>query len=454
MGNINSTVCKCPYCFKKFVPAAVAFRTETVYMEQDLEDMSAEEAEAKKAFLEAEDPVFEEFWKKYPGSRPDDDQYAKHPVIWNTEPPGQNAKMSYLKGTHSADSDGFINEVVDSEGAHSKIRICPHCHNRLPFAFGKYPVKYIAVVGITSSGKTVYLSQVLRQIKGILARAGMTVVGTHAEVDEFIESHRVEKGQPLPTGNATHILTKPLPLNVRNSQNMTYTLVFYDIAGENCVVPEQMEKYGPFIENADGIIMVVDPRQFHEVFHIGGYLRGETEAVQPEKVIEAMYNTFVAESAGGKSTIPIAVALSKSDLLRGCVDPDKNFLRDIDYREYNGYGFPAEDFNMMNREVHELLKPENNSMQGKIFMDSLNECFSTKAMFAFSALNVAAVVKDEGDVSYSMIEEDPETVRVEDPIFWILYQLHIIPEIRKRVVAPPGPERGKKVSIFGFGKKR
>lgn len=451
MENVNSRVCKCPYCFKKFVPAAVAFRSETVYMEQDLEDMSSEEAEAKKAFLEAEDPVYEEFWKKYPGSRPDNDEYARHPVIWNSEVPGQGAKMTYLKGTYSTDSDGFINEVVDSEGAHSKIRICPHCHNRLPFAFGKYPVKYIAVVGITSSGKTVYLSQVLRQIKGIFARAGMTVVGTHAEVDEFVEEYKVEKGQPLPTGNATHILTKPLPLNVRNNQNMTHTLVFYDIAGENCVVPEQMEKYGAFIENADGIIMIVDPGQFHEMFHIGGYLRGESVAVQPEKVIEAMYNTFVAESAGGKSNIPIAVAISKSDLLRGCVDKDMNFLHDIDYREYDSCGFPAEDFNRMNTEIHNLLKPENNSIQGKIFMDSLNECFSTRAMFAFSALNVAATVRtDEDDRAYSVIEEDPETVRVEDPIFWILYQLHIIPEAHKRAAAAAtDPKTKKRSALFG-----
>jgi len=449
MENVNSRVCKCPYCFKKFVPAAVAFRAETVYMEQDLEDMSSEEAEAKKNFLEAEDPVYEEFWKKYPGSRPDDDPYAKNPVIWNTEPPGQSSKMAYLKGTHSMDSDGFINEVVDSEGAHSKIRICPHCHNRLPFAFGKYPVKYIAVVGITSSGKTIYLSQVLRQIKGILARAGMTVVGTHTEVDSFVEKHKVVKGQPLPTGNTTHILTQPLPLNVRNSQNMTYTLVFYDIAGENCVVPEQMEKYGAFIENADGIVMIVDPRQFDELFHIGGYIRGEAEPVQPEKVIEAMYNTFVAESAGGKSSIPIAVAISKSDLLRSCVGTDMNFMRDIDYREYNGYGFPCEDFNQMNMEVHSLLKPANNSMQGKIFMDSLNECFSNKAMFAFSALNVEAIMKkDDDDVAYSIIEEDPETVRVEDPIFWILYQLGIIAPIHKRAAAPV-QEQKKKGGWFG-----
>ncbi|MFR2605771.1 MAG: hypothetical protein ACLTAX_11490 [Waltera sp.] len=51
------------------------------------------------------------------------------------------------------DPEGFLYQVRDEEGRDTKVRICPHCHNPLPFEYGKYPVKYIAVVGITELRK-------------------------------------------------------------------------------------------------------------------------------------------------------------------------------------------------------------------------------------------------------------------------------------------------------------
>ena len=49
------------------------------------------------------------------------------------------------------DPEGFLYQVRDEEGRDTKVRICPHCHNPLPFEYGKYPVKYIAVVGIATA---------------------------------------------------------------------------------------------------------------------------------------------------------------------------------------------------------------------------------------------------------------------------------------------------------------
>ncbi len=433
--TIQNNLCKCPYCFNKFLPHAAAFRAETVYAEQDLEELSPEEAAEKRKFLESEDPVYVQFWNRYPGSRPED-PYAKRAVIWNLHREVKDERMQYLEGEYRKDSEGFINEAVDSMGTVSKIRICPHCHNRLPFEFGKHPVIYISIVGITSSGKTVYLSQFLKQIKEIMARADLTVVGTCREVEEFVNNHKIEKGKPLPAGNTTHILTLPLPLNViSNADNRRYTIIFYDIAGENCVKPEQMEKYGPFIENANGIIMVVDPGQFSELFHLGICRQDDSDTVRPEKVIEAMYNTFVAsDGIGGKSNIPLAVTLSKSDLLKDCLanGQDMNIFYNIDYRKYEGHGFPYDDFINVNTEMKRLIKGDGSSVQGEIFLNTVNQNFARNAFFAFSALNVSAVtMRGSDNKDYSYIEEDPETIRVEEPIFWILHELQIIREVRK-----------------------
>ena len=112
----------------------------------------------------------------------------------------------------------------------------------------------------------------------------------------------------------------PLPLNVINNKTkQKYTLIFYDIAGENCVNPEAMNKYGMFIENANGIVMIIDPKQFGELFNITEDSEDydDDDTAIPEKVAEAMYNAFGATSAeGGKCQVPLAAALSKSDILK------------------------------------------------------------------------------------------------------------------------------------------
>ena len=179
----------------------------TAYTQQDLDDFSGEEREKKKLYVLSSDELYEKFWNRYPGSKPEDSErnktYERNPVI--TQLPDKRF-LNNEKFTDSAclvfekDEDGFLNAVVDTEGNRSRIRICPHCHNKLPFEFGKYPIKYIPVVGITSSGKTVYLSQILGKIKEILIRADMTVAGLCPEVDEFVKNHTIRRGQNLPGG--------------------------------------------------------------------------------------------------------------------------------------------------------------------------------------------------------------------------------------------------------------
>ena len=94
-----------------------------------------------------------------------------------------------------------------------------------------------------------------------------------------------------------------------------YTLVFYDIAGENCVKPRRMKKFGPFIENSDGIILIIDPGQF--MGEIQGADEEEQELYKPDKVIGAMCDAFVtSNNKNGQSNIPLAVTLSKGDTMK------------------------------------------------------------------------------------------------------------------------------------------
>lgn len=442
-------ICKCPFCFKKFSTEAVQFKAMTVFTEQDLEDDNETANETKMLYMEDDDKQYDDFWKQYPGSDPEF-EYSRNPTLLGRDVPIGDGKRYPIAPSKAHDPEGFLYQAQDAYGRETKIRICPHCHNPLPFGYGKYPVIYIAVVGITSSGKTVYLAQLMSRFKEILAKADLTVVGTHMERDVFVQNHRIKKGSPLPSGNTKDLLTLPLPLNVVNNKTKKgYTLIFYDIAGENCVNPEAMNKYGMFIENANGIIMIIDPKQFNELFDLPKSSKGEDDedTASPEQVVEAMYNAFGATSAaGGKCQIPLAVALSKSDILKRCLAENSNIFQDISYDKYSTFGFAYDDYNSINAEIERLFKQPGKSMQGVLLDNALETCFPKHGYFAFSALNVAAVKKEEEDGrSYSVIDEDPETLRVEEPLFWLLNQVGVVQEAQKK-------QKEKKKGLFGFGK--
>ncbi|MDE6202283.1 MAG: hypothetical protein K2G19_02270, partial [Lachnospiraceae bacterium] len=253
------------------------------------------------------------------------------------------------------------------------------------------------------------------------------------EVEEFCRANLIRKGKKLPAGNAPDKLTLPVAVTIQNKETREiHTLIFYDIAGENCVNSEQMKKYGPFIVNSDGIIMIVDPSQFPEL--LDGQEESEEEAAYPGKVIQAMYRAFVAaKSIKGQSDVPMAVALSKSDLLRPYFanrNRNSNIFRNINYKEYGRKGFPYNDYLNITMETRMLLEQERS---GKAFVDAVKNGFGKSDFFAFSALNVKPVAKkeEENGSVYYIIEEDPEVLRIEEPFNWILYQLGMLEKVDK-----------------------
>lgn len=443
--------CLCPFCFGKFTPLTSAFRIapESVCSKMHYDTLAPEEKEAALPYREANDVIYEDFWKRFPGSEPSDVEsktISRRPVM-------HMLLENCLRGRFGADKDGFPAEMTDSKGNKSDIRICPHCHNQLPLNFGKHPIKYIAIVGITSSGKTVYLSQFLKGLYDNLTDIGFVQVDGMNDAEKFWKLNLVKKGNGLPMGNATDKLTLPIAITIQNERikNKIYTLVFYDIAGENCVNSDQMKKYGSFIVNADGIIMIVDPDQFP------GMLSGtddiEDDTINPGKVLQAMYHAFVAaKTKEGQCDVPLAVAVSKSDLLRADYkyrNYQSNIFQNIDYSKYRPKGFPYDDYLNITTEVQNLLEKERT---GKTFVSAVKNGFVKNDFFAFTALNVKPIEKKNKDIDgavYYVLEEDPETIRIEESFNWLLYQMGILEKAEKSKSGKEGPKPKKFLGIFG-----
>ena len=170
-------------------------------------------------------------------------------------------------------------------------------------------MKYIAVVGITSSGKTVYLSQLLKNIDEYMTRMNLTVIGLHREIDNFVRRYPIRRGQALPSGTTTDALTTPMVINVKhNLTGARHTLVFFDIAGENCVDEKQMEKYGMFVTHADSIIMIVDPGQMVD---ITGLHQNSNEIVKSQQVANQCRYVLLMPTAWWWTEVPLAATISR-----------------------------------------------------------------------------------------------------------------------------------------------
>jgi len=427
-ANEDWKVVKCPYCFGKLKPFDVSFRAETVMTKQDWDEMDDSEKEKLKDYVERKDTILEDFWKQYPKSKPEG-KNENHAVL-NAH--GSVDKHIVTSRQFALDDDDFPYAMMEPKtGKTTMRRICPYCHNELPHEYGKYPVSFISVVGITGSGKTVYISQLLDNIDEYLTRANLVSVGIHDVARKYVDEHKISKGKALPAGTTADKLTLPLPINVQNREtNERHTLVFFDIAGENCVNPEQMRKFGPFIVNADSIIMIIDPKQFSDVFELYNYYE-DNDVARPEQVVNAMYNAFLSISAGqtDKSPIPLAVTISKSDMLQTYYRDkylDTHTKRQIQYGDYGWYkmgkrGFAVNDFRNVSDELKDTLYRK---IQGETFINSIEACFNTIGYFAVSALNCDPT--EQGEDGNKIIDISPERVRVEEPFYWMLFNLGLI----------------------------
>lgn len=431
---------KCPYCFKEFMHDEVHFKAMTlkegsargsahddfgVEAEEEEFDLfgSAEKQENEdtvdksvaELFEEKEDTQFKDFWKKYANEL--DWQYANYPVITKSD-------TRMITGTYHKDAEGFVDSVTDFYGMETKERICPYCHNPLPPNYGKYKVHFIATVGITSSGKTVYLSQLLRRMDEYMANVGLGTLNMTSANNKFLKEHPVKMDTPLPKGTLPGALSDPLFYVVLDN-NVYHTLVFYDVAGENCVKPEDMGKYGPFIENADGIIMILDPDQFSVV----NQSYDEDEMTSPKAVVQAMFNSFLSsKNVNGRSNVPLALALSKSDKLEDqeLVSLNSNIFKDIVYNERRP-GFEVQQYNNLMGEVRKFL---NTMPEGKGLMMVMNKFFTKTGLFAFSALNCKVKVEEQvidGELRpIAMPAAHPIPRRIEEPLLWMLAEFGIV----------------------------
>ena len=428
----------CPYCFDKFKDSEVHFRMETVFsLEEDcdpdglgrnlreIEDTGdgelMHEYNLRLAFLadDERDQKYLDFWDRYGGtteksSSSRDRLDSISPYSRAVFDPFDPNESDYFISDPLEFRDGFVVSATDCFGKKTERRVCPSCHNPLPGLYGKSPVKFISVIGRAGSGKTVYITQLCNNIRGLFAKMGITAYTINTAAMEFIKAHKIAVHERLFEGSPPMAFEQPMYFDLiftENGESKINTMVIYDIAGENCVDPVKMKNFGPFIQHSSGIIYIVDPQQF------------SGSADEMVEVTEAIYNSFGSTE---QESIPFAVCISKGDTAISQQIFGEQGLPEMTYlKDHTNMGtrlFNAVAYNDVQEKLREFFEE-----YAYVLRTSLINRFSIYNYFIFSATGTAAKQETgEDGVRYQVFREIPQAIRIDEPVFWLLYQLGYI----------------------------
>lgn len=202
--------------------------------------------------------------------------------------------------------------------------LCPVCHEPLPDGWRTFDVTTIAMCGARASGKSVYISVLVQQLKRWLSDTMRTAMRFPLRESEEIYNESYFK--PLYAAGATLQGTPDLPppivLELGQLKGLRRVLVIRDIAGEMIqdVGPDTPKRLR-FLVNADAIFFLFDPRAVQSIERmLQGIADAEAERkerLHPEQILANLHEVAGAVRQGGADQLPpVGVILCKFDVLQ------------------------------------------------------------------------------------------------------------------------------------------
>ncbi|WP_121002697.1 hypothetical protein [Saccharothrix australiensis] len=237
-----------------------------------------------------------------------------------------------------------------------------------------------------------------------------------------------EEGRPVhQTPSAQRSTPEPLMFSLRFRRERLIgparvapvVTVFYDTAGEDVAHARAMDQLIGYLDAAEGIVLLLDPVQMPKVRELVGATAktGFTEQLHVVNRLGELLRERRRGTAGERLRTPLAVALTKVDLLRDTFGPESPLRQpsrhDGGYDEADG------------RDVHEEVRGWLDRWYDPAFDRTVANAFRTYRYFGLSALGAAPV---------SGTRLSPAGVhpyRLEDPMLWLLARFGAIRTRRK-----------------------
>jgi len=397
----------CPHCFKKFEPEEVVFRA--AHSKENDEEYALQEDEKLNAYL---------------------DKFRLEGI--------EELEAVIDPQTIPIENRVYVSEVLtsirDKYNMETKKRLCPFCHNDLPYSAGHAPSNIIAIIGASQVGKSVYMTSLIHTLETSTAHnfnaACMPVNSDTSRRfrDQYLDPLFVQNTLVESTQKEKKQEPFIFQFKFKDGNKAPLSLVFFDVAGEGMVEEEYIDLYANHIKNAEGILFLVDPLQLSTIrskiiLNQGDKSGDFTSKYQESRdVVVTLAENFIGLQEDGKTSIPTAVVVTKSDMLEYLARDGDEYIK-ANSNIFNNYVhtsfFNLDEYENINGEVKRFIEKVDLA-----FMDAIEVHFSNFSYFAVSAIGQNPV---EGKV-----EGVIEPIRVDEPFLWLLYKLGYISSSERR----------------------
>ena len=289
----------------------------------------------------------------------------------------------------------------------------------------------IAIVGDVNSGKSHFIASCINQLK---RQETWQVIGCSRIVGQddtdrryyakYYEPVYVHFEQIEPTQAGRTEILEPLVYEIvfreKSGFNLpqTITLLFYDLSGEDIKRLDRLTTYGHYVLDAAAVIFLADP------LLMPGIVKELPSSLQPPPGISELRTYDVLNRViqtleqnqglypGQQLKTPIAIAISKSDLLKYVVRSNALFLNPASYSN----NLNIRELEIIDREVRDLILE-----YGDKELLASSRTFEQTCFFAVSPTGWPA----DGSGKFPKIEP----IRCFDPMLWALWKLGIITNV-------------------------
>jgi GTPase SAR1 family protein len=305
-------------------------------------------------------------------------------------------------------------------------KMCPKCKHDLPWSAGTQPNLVLGLVGAKSSGKTHYVASLV--IEGLernlpsrfqASLMGLTTDTARRRNEFYKQLFQRRVVIPLTVGTPPPLIYD-LTINGalwRENVNRSVALSLYDTAGENLNDPATANTMVQYLRVASGLVFIVDPLQSPDIRNAlpGAVVPAYDPAATPDAILNQVLGMLAQRNVlrpGEKLPVPVAVVLSKCDVLRdyGLIDKDCLWNRN----EHHVRFFNTMIHDDMNGTIAQVMRRYHTQA-----VQIIKNRFRRYAFFGVSATGCCP----DANGRYPKIAP----WRLEDPLLWLLAELGVIP---------------------------
>jgi hypothetical protein len=323
-------------------------------------------------------------------------------------------------------------------GSKTTYRICPVCHSLLPAQFGMVSSRMIGMAGAKDSGKTVYMTVLLHELRNrVGVEYGAAIMGaddetlrrfaTQYEDELYVRRHMfpTTQGAGQRDGRVDPLVFRfntasEGPLGNKSQQTL---MSFFDTAGEDFLSQESVDVNTRYLACADAILLVLDPLQMsgaRELAAPGSPLPATGPAYEsPATILSRVTTMLLSQKRGGRGLIdkPMAVVFTKIDSLWHTFK-DSSPLRAAPPQTGR---FDSASSLDVHEEIRRLLR----TWEGGQIDNILRTTYKRYRFFGVSSLGQAPTT--DNAVAGSGIQP----YRVAEPLLWLLGDFGAVPKTRE-----------------------